>query len=117
MLRQRGLPIVDADVLAREVIAPGTSGYAEVVAHFGRDRVVKEDGVTLDRAAIGDIVFRDATERAWLNGVVHPRVKRAMVSGLLRAWLRGEWACVVDVPLLIEGGLDKWVGEVVVVYV
>jgi dephospho-CoA kinase len=40
-----------------------------------------------------------------------------MVSGLLRAWLRGEWACVVDVPLLIEGGLDKWVGEVVVVYV
>jgi dephospho-CoA kinase len=99
------------------VIAPGTSGYDLVVKHFGRDRVVMDDGVTLDRAAIGDIVFRDADERRWLNGVVHPRVRRAMFTAVLRAWLRGEWCCVVDVPLLIEAGLWTWVGEVVVVYV
>lgn len=108
---------MDADILAREVIAPGTSGYELVVNHFGRDRVVMEDGVTLNRAAIGDIVFRDPEERKWLNGVVHPRVRRAMFWAVLKNWLKGEWCTVVDVPLLIEAGLWRWVGDVVVVYV
>lgn len=116
MLHERHhLPIIDADVLARDVIAPGTSGFAEVVAHFGPDRVLNEDG-TLNRSAIGEIVFKDRDERTWLNGIVHPRVRRAMVVGVLKAWLRGEWCVILDVPLLIEAGLWKWVGDVVVVY-
>lgn len=113
---RHGLPIIDADVLARDVIAPGTSGYRQVVQHFGPDRVLMADGVSLDRAAIGDIIFRNPDERKWLNGVVHPRVKNEMVRAVLRAWITGEWCVVVDVPLLIEAGLWKWVGEVVVVY-
>lgn len=111
------IPIVDADLLARQVIEPGTSGYRLVVDHFGPDRVLQADGVSLDRAAIGEIVFNDADERRWLNGVVHPRVRRAIVWAVVRAWIRGEWAVVLDVPLLIEAGLWKWVGEVLVVYV
>lgn len=71
----------------------------------------------MDRAAIGDIVFRDLDERRWLNSVVHPRVRREIVKRVLGYWLKGEWCVVVDVPLLIEAGLWKWVGEVVVVYV
>lgn len=110
------IPIIDADIIARDVLAPGTSGFRLVVAHFGPDRVLTKDG-TLDRAAIGDIVFRDKEERYWLNGVVHPRVRRAMAWQVLSCWLRGEWAVVLDVPLLIEAGLYKWVGETVVVYV
>lgn len=116
MHERHGLPIVDADILARDVIAPGTSGYKLVVSHFGADRVLLEDGVTLNRAAIGDIVFRDADERKWLNGVVHPRVRKEMLKSVLKAWITGHWCCIVDVPLLIEAGLWKWVGECVVVF-
>lgn len=65
---------------------------------------------------MGDIIFRDADERRWLNGVVHPRVRKAMFTAVLKAWMRGEWCVVLDVPLLIEANLWKWVGEVVVVY-
>lgn len=76
-----------------------------------------EDGVTLNRAAIGDIVFNDPDQRRWLNSIIHPRVRREIVRRLIGYWLRGEWCVVVDVPLLIEAGLWKFTGEVVVVYV
>ncbi|AAW42336.1 hypothetical protein CNBC3130 [Cryptococcus deneoformans B-3501A] len=111
------LPIIDADLIAREVIEPGTSGYSLVVSHFGPDRILQEDGVSLDRGAIGDIIFHDPEERKWLNGVVHPRVKKEMVKRIIRYWLNGEWCVIVDVPLLIEAGMWKWVGDTVVVYV
>jgi dephospho-CoA kinase len=99
------------------VIDPGTSGYSLVVSHFGPDRVLQEDGVTLNRAVIGDIVFNDPEERKWLNSVIHPRVRKEIVKSVLKCWVRGEWAVVVDVPLLIEAGLWRWVGDIVVVYV
>jgi dephospho-CoA kinase len=111
------LPIIDADLLAREVIDPGTSGYSLVVSHFGPDRILLADGVTLDRGAIGDIVFNDPEERKWLNGVIHPRVRKEIVRRVVKAWLGGEWAVVVDVPLLVEAGLWRWVGDIVVVFV
>lgn len=117
LLASHGIPIVDADVLAREVIEPGTSGYKLVVNHFGPDRVTLDDGISLNRAAIGDIVFNDPDERKWLNGVIHPRVRKEMVNRTIKYWLKGHWCIVVDVPLLIEAGLWKWVGEVVVVFV
>ncbi|ORX38072.1 dephospho-CoA kinase-domain-containing protein [Kockovaella imperatae] len=116
LLSKRQIPIIDADILARQVVEPGTGGFRALVDHFGADRILNEEG-GLDRSALGDIVFHDADQRRWLNGVIHPRVRREMVKGLLRCWLRGEWVVVVDVPLLIEAGFWKWVGEVVVVYV
>ena len=95
---------------------PGTSGFRAVVDHFGADRVLTPKG-ELDRAALGDIVFHDAHERRWLNSVIHPRVRREIVKRVVKAWLSGEWVVVLDVPLLIEAGLWRWVGEVVVVFV
>ena len=73
--------------------------------------------MTLDRGVIGELVFNNVEERHWLNGVIHPRVRKEMVKRLARYWVKGQWCVVVDVPLLIEAGLWKWVGEVVVVYV
>jgi dephospho-CoA kinase len=110
------IPIIDADLLAREVIDPGTAGYKAVVAHFGKS-VLQSDGINLDRSAISNIVFANEKERRALNAIVHPAVRKAMAWRVLRLWLEGHWACILDVPLLIEAGLDKWVGEVVVVYV
>jgi dephospho-CoA kinase len=110
------LPLIDADLLARQVVEPGTSGFSSLVSHFGADRILTPEGA-LDRAALGEIVFNDPDERKWLNGVIHPAVKKEIVKALFWYWVRGEWAVVVDVPLLIEAGLWRWVGEVVVVFV
>ncbi|WVW82120.1 dephospho-CoA kinase [Kwoniella bestiolae CBS 10118] len=110
------IPIIDADLLAREVIEPGTSGFSLIVDHFGADRILDSSGL-LDRAALGEIIFNDPDERKWLNSVIHPRVRREMVKRTVSYWLGGEWCVIVDVPLLVEAGMWRWVGDVVVVYV
>ncbi|KAI5780929.1 dephospho-CoA kinase-domain-containing protein [Geopyxis carbonaria] len=120
LLRSHDLPIIDADVLARLVVARGTPGFAAIVRHFAP---TTPDLLTpagdLDRAALGHRVFGDSEQvrkdRAVLNGIVHPAVRRAMATAVAKAWLRGEWCVVVDVPLLFEAGLDMFCGGVLVV--
>jgi dephospho-CoA kinase len=114
LLKSRQIPIIDADVLAREVVQPGTTGLNRIVAHFGSE-VLLPDG-TLDRKKVGAIIFNNEVKRKKLNSIVHPAVWRAILWNVFWCWLRGEKLCVVDVPLLIEGGLWKWMGKVVVVY-
>ncbi|VDB82629.1 unnamed protein product [Peniophora sp. CBMAI 1063] len=114
LLKQRGVPVIDADILAREVVAPGTPGIRAIVSEFGQE-VLREDG-NLDRPKLGSIIFNDERKRKKLNAIVHPAVRKAMVWAVLRHWMRGDRACVLDVPLLIESGIWHWVGKVVVVY-
>jgi len=114
LLRARGYPIVDADLLAREVVLPGTSAYTAIVKAFGED-VLQPDGY-LDRKKLGSVIFNDEEKRKQLNGIVHPAVRKAMIWGVVKAWFMGEKVCIVDVPLLIETGMWKWVGKVIVVY-
>lgn len=122
------LPIIDADVIAREVVEPGTSAYDKIVAYFGATTpdllLPKTDdgkGRPLNRPALGRRVFGDTDERkkdrAVLNGIVHPAVRMEMYRQLLRCYLRGCWAVVLDVPLLFESGLDTLCGTVMVVAV
>jgi dephospho-CoA kinase len=114
LLRLRHIPVIDADILAREVVAPGTPGLSQIVKSFGTSTLLP-DG-TLDRKKLGSIIFNDEVKRKRLNGIVHPAVRKAMLWAVVRAWARGERYCVLDVPLLIESGLWKWVGKIVVVY-
>ncbi|EPQ57838.1 CoaE-domain-containing protein [Gloeophyllum trabeum ATCC 11539] len=114
LLKTHGIPVVDADVLAREVVLPGTKAHKQIVQYFG-PTILQEDG-TLDRPKLGSIVFTDAEKRKKLNSIVHPAVRWAMFWAVVKYWLKGEKMCVVDVPLLIESGIHKWVGKVVVVY-
>ncbi|MQA36019.1 dephospho-CoA kinase [Modestobacter roseus] len=100
LLAERGARVVDADRLAREVVAPGTTGLAEVVAAFG-DGVLAADG-SLDRPALAAIVFRDPAARARLDGIVHPLV-RARAAELVAA-APPDAVVVQDVPLLVETG-------------
>lgn len=81
---------------------------------FGED-ILLPDG-TLNRPKLGSIVFGDGKKRKALNGIVHPAVTRAIAWDVFKCWISGKKFCVLDVPLLIEGGLWKWVGKVVVVY-
>jgi len=110
-LAAQGAVIVDADMIAREVVAADTAGFAQVVEAFGRD-VIGADG-ELDRARLGDIVFADEQKLASLNAIVHPRVG-ARMRELERA--AGPSSIVVhDVPLIAENGLADAYDLVVVV--
>ena len=114
LLRQRGIPVIDADMLARQVVEPGTPALKAIVAEFGSD-ILLENG-SLNREKLGGIVFRNEAKRRRLNAIVHPAVRRAMIWAVVRCWMGGERMCVLDVPLLIEAGIWRWVGKVVVVY-
>ncbi|MEY9843399.1 dephospho-CoA kinase [Streptacidiphilus sp. MAP5-3] len=106
-----GAVVVDADLIAREVVEPGTPGLAAVVAEFGPE-ILTADG-TLDRPKLGAIVFADADRLAALNAVVHPLVGRR--SAELEAAAGPDAVVVHDVPLLAENGLAPFYDVVVVV--
>ena len=110
------VPIIDADILARQVVEPGTRGYEKIVEAFGEEVVLQDGSGGLDRKKLGEIVFADEGKRRVLNGIVHPEVRWEMLKEVVRCWWRGESWVVLDVPLLIESGIYRWVGEVVVVY-
>jgi dephospho-CoA kinase len=111
LLAAHGALVIDADVLAREVVEPGTPGHAEVVDAFGGD-VLADDG-SLDRAALGARVFGDHGARRRLEAIIHPRV-RARAAEIEAA--AGPDAIVVhDIPLLVETGQqDDFDGVIVV---
>ncbi|KAH8813606.1 CoaE-domain-containing protein [Flagelloscypha sp. PMI_526] len=114
LLKARHIPVIDADILAREAVAPGSPGLSKIITVFGPD-ILLADG-SLDRKKLGDIIFNDPAKRKVLNGIVHPAVRRSMLWGVIKYWIKGEPLCILDVPLLIEGGLDRLVGRVAVVY-
>ncbi|MEU9128629.1 dephospho-CoA kinase [Kitasatospora sp. NPDC048540] len=110
-LAELGAVIVDSDLIAREAVAPGTDGLRAVVAEFGTG-VLLADG-SLDRPALGRIVFADPDRLAALNAIVHPRV-RARSAELEAAAGPGD-VVVHDVPLLAENGLAPLYDLVVVI--
>lgn len=119
------LPIIDADIVARQVVEPGTSGYNAIVQYFGPstpDLLLNDDGSgkqPLNRPALGRRVFGSSPERQRdrqiLNSIVHPAVRWEIYKALLYHYIRGNWAVVLDVPLLFESGMDVICGTVMVV--
>lgn len=103
ILAARGIPVIDADLLARETTAPGSPALAAIVARWGPG-VRARDG-SLDRAALRHIVFASATERAALDAIVHPLVEARRTALLAAARARGDRVQVCDIPLLFEAGL------------
>ena len=102
-LAELGATIVDADVLAREVVEPGTEGLAAIEAHFGPD-VISADG-TLNRPALGAIIFADPEQREKLNSITHPAVWRRARELFDKA--ASDEVVVYDVPLLVEGAKGR----------
>jgi dephospho-CoA kinase len=108
----RGIPTIDADVLAREVVAPGAPGLAAVVARFGA-HVLHADG-SLDRQALAAIVFADPAARVDLEAIIHPAVYTAIAK-----WFAGLPTdvplAIADIPLLFETGHEREFDRVLVV--
>ena len=101
MLRSLGAVVVDADVIARDVVAPGSQVLQEIAASFG-DGVIQVDG-TLDRHALGERIFNDPAARARLNAITHPHIRRRMAEEVARARAaRPDAMVVLDVPLLLD---------------
>lgn len=110
-LVERGAVLVDSDVLAREVVQPGSDGLAEIVEAFGAAVV---SGGELDRPALAAVVFGDPDARERLNAIVHPRVRHRS-DELIAAAPTGS-VVVQDIPLLVEGGMAPLFPLVVVVH-
>lgn len=112
MLAELGAVIIDADVLAREVVARGTPGLVAVVAEFGTE-LLTPDG-DLDRAAMGSLVFADAGARKRLEAIVHPLVFERIVE--LESQAPDDAVVVHDIPLLAESGRAATFDAVLVVH-
>lgn len=111
---QYRLPLIDLDILAREVVEPGTSTLNKIRSTFG-DEVITAEGA-LDRPALGKIIFNDQDQRKKLNAIIHPAIRKRLAWLLFLYWIRGEKLVVVDAPLLIEAGLWRFAGKIVLVY-
>jgi len=114
-LKRLGAHIIDADVISREIVAPGEPAYREIASTFGKG-VIRADG-TIDRKALGSLVFSDPEKRKILNKITHPRIieKIGLEIKALEA-KGGDPLIVVDAALLIEVGLHKEMSKVIVVY-
>jgi dephospho-CoA kinase len=105
-----GLAVIDADEVAREVVEPGTPGFEAVIHEFGGD-LVQPDG-SLDRAALGRVVFRDGEALRRLERIVHPAVRPKILERVLAADADGAPGAVIEAIKLVEGGLATFCDEV-----
>jgi len=112
LLAARGAVVLDADVLAREAVEPGTPGFDAVLARFGD--AVRSSGGTIDRAQLAAIVFTDDEARHDLEAIVHPQV-RLRIGEAVAAHADSDAVVVIDSPLLIETGAHESFPVVVVV--
>ncbi|GAA5837716.1 hypothetical protein JCM11251_002304 [Rhodosporidiobolus azoricus] len=114
LLASHHIPVIDLDILSRQAVSPGSYALSRISSHFGSS-ILREDG-SLNREKLGSIVFGNEKERKVLNSIVHPAVRRLLAWEVVKAWFRGEKMVVVDAPLLVEAGLWRFCGAIVVVY-
>jgi dephospho-CoA kinase len=113
LLSERGATIIDADVLARRAVEPGTSAYSAIVERWGRS-ILAADG-SIDRTALRRIVFSEPLELEQLNTIVHPEVERMRIVLVEQARQRGDRLVVCDIPLLFERNLTAGYDRIVLV--
>jgi dephospho-CoA kinase len=116
MLEEFGAPVIDFDLLAREVVEPGKPAWKDIVAYFG-ERILQKDG-SLDREKLSAMVFQDGEKRKKLESFTHPRIYEASVKRVNKIVEKDPDAVVqLDIPLLIEQNLQHMVHKILVVYI
>jgi len=103
IFEELGIQVVDADIVAREVVEPGSVGLTKITAHFG-DEILTNNG-TLDRAKLRAIIFANESQKQWLNNLLHPLIRETMLSQLKQAT---SHYVILVAPLLFENGLEKY---------
>lgn len=112
---ERGIPVIDADQLARDAVLPGSPALDRIVSLFGRD-ILSHDG-RLDRRRLGNLVFSDLEKRRQLEGILHPEIRRRAETQITQAAAAGHQRLIYMAPLLIEAGATDRVDTVWVVTV
>jgi len=116
MLEELGAPVIDFDLLAREVVKPGEPAWKDIVGYFGEEVLLK-DG-SLDREKLSGIVFQDVEKRKMLESFTHPRIYEASARQVKKIVEKDPNAIVqLDIPLLIEQNLQHMVHKVLVIYI
>ncbi|QDP99731.1 dephospho-CoA kinase [Lysinibacillus fusiformis] len=115
MMTALGLPIVDADIVARDVVEPGTKTLTLIAENFGEE-ILLEDG-SLDRTKLGDIIFHEPAKRKILNDIMHPAIREEMLRQRETFVEAGQKHIVMDIPLLFESKLQHFVERIIVVSV
>lgn len=115
MLRDFHIPIIDADMIAREVVEPGKEAYKEIIDAFGQE-ILQANG-EIDRQKLGSIIFHNEEKRLLLNRIVHPAIRMEMNQQKEMYIEQGEKAVVLDIPLLFESKLTSLVHKILLVYV
>lgn len=110
---QLGIPVIDADLLAREVVAPGSPGLQSLVSHFGASLLTPEG--ELNRAVLRHIVFADPAEREFLDNTLHPLIRRLSDQRISELTRQAHPYIINSVPLLLETGQQKRFDRIVVV--
>ena len=110
----KGYAVVDADVVARRVVEPGTEGLANIVAHFGTE-IIQKDG-TLNREKLGAMIFSAAEKRETLNNLLSAQIRRTIMADTETLVNANQPLIVLDIPLLYEAGYETHCDAVMVVY-
>ena len=114
-IKELGFPIIDADIVAREVVEPGEDAYYEIIHAFGESILLPGGGI--DRAKLGNLIFHNEEKRLRLNSIVHPAVRKRMRELAAKSFQDGAKNGVMDITLLFESKLTYMVEKTVVVYV
>ncbi len=114
IIRDLGLPLIDADAISREVVAPGSPILKQIAKTFGKNLVDEAD--RLDRAALGKIVFNDEKKRLKLESLLHPEIQKIKNSERLRFEKEGAKMAFYDVPLLFEKNLQDEFDATILIY-
>lgn len=115
MFQEKNIPVIDADEIAREVVAPGEPTLINITKAFGTE-VLHDDG-TLNRQKLGEIIFADEDKRQQLNNLIHPAIREQMLEQRDDYIAKKVPAVVLDIPLLFESELTHFVEKILVVYV
>lgn len=115
MFSDLNIPVIDADVIAREVVEPGERSYQQIVEVFGKDILNSDESI--NRSKLGSIIFSNKEKREQLNQIVHPAVRKRMLEKKEAYIKQGEKCVVLDIPLLFESKLTSLVDQTLIVYV
>lgn len=115
MLKEYGFPIVDADLVARQVVEPGSETLQKIADVFGPEVITPEGA--MDRAKVGSIIFHDESKRKVLNDIIHPAIRAEMLRQRDEHVANGAKTVIMDIPLLFESKLQHYVEKILVVSV
>ncbi|XP_010192268.1 PREDICTED: dephospho-CoA kinase domain-containing protein [Mesitornis unicolor] len=115
VLRELGCAVIDADVIAREVVQPRSRAYGQIVRRFGTE-ILLENG-EINREALANIIFSQPEQRQLLNSITHPEIQKEMLKQILKYFVLGYHYVILDIPLLFETNrLTKFMKYTVLVY-